>query len=196
MEREGFKGRTCGAGAQLLCPVRAVPPWRDRANHAVRMNRTGPIVRSRTLAAPTEAAPDMKLQRLQAAFRRKVSSVQLPSTYRIGAHDEDRTRLPGSTIRSLRQMGTWALVGPLVRSAGVEPAWSPTALSRRRVYLFRHEREKSNWRAWSDSNRRCFRDGLRIRSLGRWGHRSVVEDPGGFEPLAHGLKARSISIQV
>ena len=47
------------------------------------------------------------------------------------------------------------------------------------------------WRTWSDSNRRCFRDGLRIRSLGRWGHRSVVEDPGGFEPLAHGLKARS-----
>ena len=27
----------------------------------------------------------------------------------IGAHDEDRTRLPGSTIRSLRQMGTWAI---------------------------------------------------------------------------------------
>ena len=26
----------------------------------------------------------------------------------IGAHDEDRTRLPGSTVRSLRQMGTWA----------------------------------------------------------------------------------------
>jgi hypothetical protein len=39
-------------------------------------------------------------------------------------------------------------------------------------------------------------DGLRIRSLGRWGHRSVMEDPGGFEPLAHGLKVRSISIQV
>ena len=31
--------------------------------------------------------------------------------------------------------------GLLVRSAGVEPAWSPTALSRRRVYQFRHERE-------------------------------------------------------
>ena len=31
--------------------------------------------------------------------------------------------------------------GPLVRSAGIEPAWSPTALSRRRVYQFRHERE-------------------------------------------------------
>src|SRR5215216_2340590 len=27
----------------------------------------------------------------------------------IGAHDEDRTRLPGSTVRSLRQMGTWAI---------------------------------------------------------------------------------------
>jgi hypothetical protein len=39
-------------------------------------------------------------------------------------------------------------------------------------------------------------DGLRIRSLGRWGHRSMMEDPGGFEPLAHGLKVRSISIQV
>jgi hypothetical protein len=24
----------------------------------------------------------------------------------------------------------------------------------------------------------------------------VMEDPGGFEPLAHGLKVRSISIQV
>ena len=85
--------------------------------------------------------------------------------------------------------------GQLVRSAGIEPTWSPTALSRRRVYQFRHERE-FDWRTWSDSNRRCFRDGLRIRSLGRWGHRSVMEDPGGFEPLAHGLKVRSISIQV
>ena len=28
-----------------------------------------------------------------------------------------------------------------MRSAGIEPAWFPTALSRRRVYLFRHERE-------------------------------------------------------
>ena len=39
-------------------------------------------------------------------------------------------------------------------------------------------------------------DGLRIRSLGRWGHWSILEDPGGFEPLAHGLKGRSISSQV
>jgi hypothetical protein len=41
-----------------------------------------------------------------------------------------------------RQSGPFARWehGPLVRSAGVEPAWSPTALSRRRVYQFRHER--------------------------------------------------------
>ena len=46
-----------------------------------------------------------------------------------------------------RQSGPFArwghgqLVGQLVRSAGIEPTWSPTALSRRRVYQFRHERE-------------------------------------------------------
>ena len=28
-----------------------------------------------------------------------------------------------------------------MHSAGIEPAWFPTALSRRRVYPFRHERE-------------------------------------------------------
>ena len=31
--------------------------------------------------------------------------------------------------------------GQLVRSAGIEPAWNPTALSRRSVCRFRHERE-------------------------------------------------------
>ena len=42
-----------------------------------------------------------------------------------------------------RQSGPFARWGhgQLVRSAGIEPAWSPTALSRRRVYQFRHERE-------------------------------------------------------
>ena len=41
-------------------------------------------------------------------------------------------------------------------------------------------------------------DGLRIRSHSRSGHWSVIalEDPGGFEPLARGLKGRSISSQV
>ena len=42
-----------------------------------------------------------------------------------------------------RQSGPFARWGhgQLVRSAGIEPTWSPTALSRRRVYQFRHERE-------------------------------------------------------
>jgi hypothetical protein len=101
-----------------------------------------------------------------------------------------------------RQSGPFArwghgqLVGQLVRSAGIEPAWSPTALSRRRVYQFRHEREFDlEDLVGLEPTVTCV-DGLRIRSLGRWGHRSVMEDPGGFEPLAHGLKVRSISIQV
>src|SRR4029079_15320229 len=86
--------------------------------------------------------------------------------------------------------------GQLVRSAGIEPAWSPTALSRRRVYQFRHEREFDlDDLVGLEPTVTCI-DGLRIRSLGRWGHRSVMENPGGFEPLAHGLKVRSISIQV
>lgn len=71
-----------------------------------------------------------------------------------------------------RQSGPFARWGhgQLVRSAGIEPTWSPTALSRRRVYQFRHEREHRvsigvlrfagnaanlpDWRTWSDSNRR------------------------------------------
>ena len=75
----------------------------------------------------------------------------------------------------------------LVRSAGVEPAWSPTALSRRRVYQFRHERGL-NWRTWSDSNRRCFRNGLRIRSLGRWGYRSMIGGSGWFRTTCARVK--------
>jgi hypothetical protein len=97
-----------------------------------------------------------------------------------------------------RQSGPFArwVHGQLVRSAGIEPAWSPTALSRRRVYQFRHERElELEDLVGLEPTVTCV-DGLRIRSLGRWGHRSVMEDPGGFEPLAHGLKVRSISIQV
>ena len=112
---------------------------------------------------------------------------------KIGAHDEDRTRLPGSTVRSLRQMGTWAiwcarpgsnrhgLPPPSQDGASTSFATSANLILEDLVGL--------------EPTVTCV-DGLRIRSLGRWGHRSMMEDPGGFEPLAHGLKVRSISIQV
>ena len=44
------------------------------------------------------------------------------------------------------------------------------------------------WRTWSDSNRRCFRDGLRIRSLGRWGHRSMIGGSGWFRTTCARVK--------
>src|ERR1041384_5808230 len=80
----------------------------------------------------------------------------------IGAHDEDRTRLPGSTVRSLRQMGTWA-IGALGRDrtdmvfhCPLKTARLPVS-PRARMYrlvcnLPRFASE--DWRTWSDSNRR------------------------------------------
>ena len=93
-----------------------------------------------------------------------------------------------------------------MRSAGIEPAWFLAASSRQCVYRFATS-AKSTFRipvfrsngledqVGLEPTVTCV-DGLGIRSLGRWGHKSVMEDPGGFEPLAHGLKVRSISIQV
>src|SRR6185295_18843951 len=124
----------------------------------------------------------------------------------IGAHDEDRTRLPGSTVRSLRQMGTWA-IGALGRDRTGMVSHRPLKTARLPVSprartscvdwcaVFRRERSRLEDLVGLEPTVTCV-DGLRIRSLGRWGHRSAMEDPGGFEPLAHGLKVRSISIQV
>ena len=133
----------------------------------------------------------------------------------IGAHDEDRTRLPGSTVRSLRQMGTWA-IGALGRDRTDMVSHRPLKTARLPV----SPRARTSYVDWCTASTPTFAnltfgrksfgledlvgleptvtcvDGLRIRSLGRWGHRSVIEDPGGFEPLARGLKVRSISIQV
>ena len=96
-----------------------------------------------------------------------------------------------------RQSGPFARWGhgQLVRSAGIEPTWSPTALSRRRVYQFRHERNvledlvglEPTMLSRRIKNPLPWPLGAQVHSL---------EDPGGFEPLAHGLKVRSISIQV
>ena len=62
----------------------------------------------------------------------------------------------------------------LVRSAGIEPARLPTALSRRRVYLFRHERELFELEGLVGLEpTMTYVNGLRIRSLGRWGHRPL-----------------------
>ena len=135
----------------------------------------------------------------------RLSAAQCGACLLIGNVVKNRKVAPMTRIELAfpdRQSGPFArwghgqLVGQLVRSAGIEPAWSPTALSRRRVYQFRHEREFDlEDLVGLEPTVTCV-DGLRIRSLGRWGHRSVMEDPGGFEPLAHGLKVRSISIQV
>jgi hypothetical protein len=114
----------------------------------------------------------------------------------IGAHDEDRTRLPGSTVRSLRQVGTWAI------------GWAIGALGRNRTGMVSRRPLKTARLPVSPRARIELEDlvGLeptvtlrqRIKNPLPWPLGAQVRDGGSgwFRTTSHGLKIRSISIQV
>ena len=75
----------------------------------------------------------------------------------------------------------------------------PTAPSTQRVYHFRHERMNfglEDEAGFEPARGSWARRVKRPMPSTAWLLVHVMEDPGGFEPRAHGLKVRSISSQV